>query len=153
MPGMSRADREPADDVKRRIVAACQDAGLTVWSARMQLRREHRHRHVQVDMVMPTGPFQRCVIGVTTTIGMDGGWSGCVKIGCAAVEDDENANDWKVPIMRGRESVPLHELTQELTNTVKEREQVAGARKAGIDGPYIFDQTCWEASWTETGSA
>jgi len=141
---MSRAGREPANDVKRRIVAAGQRAGLTVQASRMRLRREHRDRLIQVDMVTPTGPCQRCVIGVSATIGVDGGWSGRVKIGCAAAEDGGNLNDWQVPIMRGREAVPLQELTQQLADTVKERERVAAARKEGIKGPYAFDRIRWE---------
>jgi len=34
---MSRAGREPAEDIKRRIVAACQEVGLAIRSARMYL--------------------------------------------------------------------------------------------------------------------
>jgi len=125
-------------------VAAGKGAGLTVQASRMRLRREWRDRLIQVDMVTPTGPLQRCVISVTTTIGIDRGWSGRAKIGCASVDDHASVSDWKVPILRGREDVLLKELPQELPNAVKECEQVAAARKAGIDGPYAFNHACWE---------
>ena len=35
-----RAGREPAEDVKKRVVAACKEAGLTVQSACMRLQIE-----------------------------------------------------------------------------------------------------------------
>ncbi len=37
---MSRAGREPAEDVKRRFVAACQEVGLVVENANMHLMKD-----------------------------------------------------------------------------------------------------------------
>ena len=37
---MTRAGREPAEELKRRLVAACQEVGLTVASARMYLVKD-----------------------------------------------------------------------------------------------------------------
>ena len=41
---MSRAGREPAEDVKRRIASACKDAGLRIATARMYLRKNRGDR-------------------------------------------------------------------------------------------------------------
>ena len=46
--GMSRAGREPAEDVKRRLAAACQEAGLYVSSANMILLKEKEARLINV---------------------------------------------------------------------------------------------------------
>jgi hypothetical protein len=37
---MTRAGREPVEDVKRRLVAACQEVGLVVKTATMHLSKE-----------------------------------------------------------------------------------------------------------------
>ena len=50
---MSRAGREPAEDVKRRFVAACQEVGLTVTRARMHLMKDIKARLIVTEAVIP----------------------------------------------------------------------------------------------------
>lgn len=150
VPRVSRAGREPAEDVKKRVVAACQEAGLNVWSARMRVRHQQHDRLIQIDAATSEGRFRRSVIGIVTAVDSDGSWSGRVKISCAAAEDGASASDWKVPVMRGRDAVPLRELVEQLVRTVEERKRGAAAHKAGIAGPYTFEQTHWQIPSDET---
>lgn len=69
---MTRAGREPAEDVKKRIVAACKGAGLTVWGARMQLCHDCQDRFIKVDAVATEGACQKTVIAVYAVVGIDG---------------------------------------------------------------------------------
>ena len=52
---MTRAGREPAEDLKRRLVAACQEVGLGVTSANMHLLREAATRIVHVGAAPRVG--------------------------------------------------------------------------------------------------
>jgi len=72
MPRMNRAGREPADDVKKRIIAACRDAESKLWSATMRLRHEHTDRLIQIDGSMPERAFQQSVIDTKGTVGTNG---------------------------------------------------------------------------------
>ena len=50
---MSRAGREPTEDVKRHLVAACKEVGLAVSSARMHLIKDAGIRMVYVETSPP----------------------------------------------------------------------------------------------------
>ena len=139
---MSRAGREPAEDVKRRIVAACQQAGLTILLARMYLRHDQHDRVICIQAARSDRPHGQCSISIMTIVTMTGDWSGRLDVRCAASVGDPDV--WDIPIMRGRESVPIDELAGALTKTVEEQEQVVAAMKMGVDGPYNFTDSCWE---------
>ena len=142
---MTRVGREPAEDVKRRIVAACKEVGLKVLSARMYLRHDQGDRVIHVCAAPPNRPFEQVSVSVMTIVMLSGNWSGKLDIRCAACEKDSDPpNVWEIPVMRGRSSVPLEELVEALKKTVEEQEQVVAAMKMGIDGPYTFDETSWE---------
>lgn len=140
---MNRAGREPAEDVKRRIVSSCRAAGLEIRSAWMRLQRDRRGRIVQVDAFAPGGRFQTSILGITALVSATGDWPITVEIRCAAAEDDIATNVWNVPVLRGRDTVPISNLEEQLAETLVEREQVVAARKMGIDGPYIFEGSTW----------
>lgn len=142
---MTRVGREPAEDVKRRIVAACEEAGLKVLSARMYLRHEYEDRVIHVYASAPERPFEQASISSLTIVKFSGEWSGKFDIRCAACEKDSDPpRVWDTPVMRGRDSVPLEDIVEALKKTAEEQEQVVAAMKLGIDGPYAFDETSWE---------
>ena len=140
---MNRAGREPAEDVKRRIVAACEQAGLTVLSARMYLRHDQNDRVIVVQAGIKERPYEQCSISILTIVTIAGDWSGKLDIRCAA-DSKGDSNVWDMPMMRGRGAVPLEELVEALRRTVEEQEQVIAALKMGVDGPYSFADTRWD---------
>ena len=109
----------------------------------MRLQRDQAARIVQVDAYAPNGRFQTSILGITTVVKTNGEWPETVEVRCAAAEDELAANIWNIPVMRGRDAVPMPILTEELVKTLEEREQVVAARKIGIDGPYTFEQSTW----------
>ncbi len=144
---MTRAGREPAEDAKRRIVAACREAGLAVLSARMHLRHDQGDRVICVCAGAPERPFKRVTISIMTAVTLRGDWTRVLDIKCAAAEcDSDSPGVWDVPVMLGREAVPLDGLAEALRRTAEEQGQVIAARKMGIDGPYTFEHTLWEMS-------
>ena len=142
---MTRAGREPTEDAKRRIVAACREAGLKVLSARSYLRGDHGDRVIHVCASAPERPFEQCSIGITTAVTLKGDWTRVLDIRCAACErDSDPPRVWDIPAMLGRGSVPLAGLAEALRKTAEEQEQVVAAMKLGIDGPYTFEDSRWE---------
>ena len=141
---MRRAGREPAEDIKRRIVAACKHAGLIVLSARMYLRHDQNDRVILVLAAKPDRPWEQCSISIMTMVTVGGRWSGRLDIRCAAYDRNYDPDVWDTPVMRGRGAVPLEELMEALKKTVEEQEQVVAAMKMGVDGPYSFAETCWD---------
>lgn len=143
---MKGTGRQKAGEIKRRIIRACEEAGLTVQAAKFYLRREHDDRIVQVTAVSPDGPLQRSVIDIRTVFADESDRSGVVEIACYASEDNPGLTASRQTgfILRGREHVPLSDLAVELRKTVEEREQVLAAHKMGVEGPYRFGKVCWE---------
>ncbi|MGQ9650638.1 MAG: hypothetical protein ACUVXJ_11050 [Phycisphaerae bacterium] len=141
---MSRAGREPAEDVKRRIVAACEAAGLKVKSARMYLRKAQRDRIVLVAASPADWRAQRPMVTILTTVGVCGEWAGEVDVRCSAGEHEPVVKFWEIPVMQGRNTVPMHELPRQLCETMEEREQVVAAMRLGVTGPYTFERSRWQ---------
>lgn len=141
---MNRAGREPAEDVKRRIVAACTETGLEISTARMYLRKHQSDRVILVAASPNDWPFDRPMITILTTVSVSGDWSCDVDIRCSASEADSLMGFWDTPVMRGRNSVPIEHLIDQLRKTIEEREQVVAALRLGVTGPYTFQQTRWE---------
>ena len=141
---MSRAGREPAEDVKRRIVSACRAAGLTVATARMYLRKHQRDRIVLVAASPSDWPCDRPMVTILTVVTTAGEWSGELDVRCSAADDDSVMRFWDVPVMQGRNAVPICQLESQLCETMEEREQVVAAIRLGVAGPYTFTSTRWE---------
>lgn len=141
---MSRAGREPAEDVKRRIVAACASVGLKVNSARMYLRKFQSDRVILVAASPADWTGRRPMVTVLTTVSLDGDWSGRVDVRCSAGETESVVKFWDIPVMQGRNTVSLEDLPAQLCATIQEREQVVAAMRLGVTGPYTFSQTRWQ---------
>ena len=139
---MSRAGREPAEDLKKRLVAACQEVGLTVGSAQMILRKEAGTRMIHVDGCPENWPHESPMLGLMVNITTGGQWNGTVDIRCCGTEDDPVSG--RTPWMKGRSNVMLEELVEQLRETLDERQKVIAAIKFGIEGPYRFERSVWE---------
>ena len=140
---MSRAGREPAEDVKRRSASACKSAGLKVATARMYLRKNRRDRVILVAASPPDWACSRSMVTILTTVGMAGDWSRMVDIRCSTAQNDSIMKFWEIPVMQGRSAVPVQELVAQLRETLREREQVLAAMRLGVDGPYTFKRSHW----------
>ena len=139
---MSRAGREPAEDVKRRLVVACQEVGLTIAGARMHLVEDIGARVVMVDASVPGWGHETATVCVMALVGLTGAWPEAVSMRCVATDEDPVMSDG--PWMRGRDKVPFSELIQQLSETLEERAQVIAAVKGGAPGPYRFERSVWE---------
>ncbi len=139
---MTRAGREPAEDVKRRLVAACQEVGLTVTSARMHLSKEAGSRVVHVEGTVAGWMHEVPTLSALAIVKQTGDWPESVDIRC--VGSDEDPAMLSGPWMKGRSAVQFGELIEQLQETLKEREMVIAAAKSGIAGPYKFERSVWE---------
>lgn len=141
---MNRAGREPAEDVKRRIVAACEAVGLKVNTARMYLRKFQGDRILLVAASPPDWTGEHPMVTVLTTVGVCGEWSGEVDVRCSASQNEPVIKFWEIPVMQGRHTVPVQDLPDQLRETIDEREQVVAAIRLGVTGPYTFRQSRWQ---------
>lgn len=141
---MSRAGREPAEDVKRRIASACKQAGLKVATARMYLRKHQGDRVILVAASPLDWKHERPMITILTIVKMTGGWAGTVDIRSWAAEDDSIVGFWGIPVMQGRHAVPLEKLAEQLRETLQERAEVIAAVRRGVEGPYTFKRSRWQ---------
>ncbi len=139
---MRRAGREPAEDVKRRLVAACQEVGLTIQSANM-IRQPHDGSRVILVGATPDGwPFDTPMLTLTAEVSARGDWTRTVDVRCVATEDDTHPGN--SPWLQGRGEVPLSELIEQLRETLAERAQVLASVKQGDRGPFVFARSVWK---------
>jgi hypothetical protein len=139
---VSRAGREPAEDVKRRLVAACQEVGLTVTSARMHMLPGSAARVVHVQGNVDGWPHETTPLSVLACVKESGDWPESIDIRCVGSEEDPMRLTG--PWMRGRSEVPFGELVEQLQETLKERQMVIAAAKSGVARPYKFERAVWE---------
>jgi hypothetical protein len=139
---LTRAGREPAEDVKRRLVAAFEEVGLAVASARMHLSKEAGARVVHVEGKVAGWPHEVPTLSALAIVKETGDWPESVDIRC--VGSDEDPAMLSGPWMKGRDAVAFGELIEQLQETLKERETIIAAAKAGIPGPYKFERSAWE---------
>jgi len=139
---MTRAGREPAEDVKRRLVTACQEAGLAIQSANM-VRQPHDGSRVILVGAVPEGwPFDTPMLSLTAKVSARGDWTRTVDVRCVATDDDTHPGN--SPWMQGRGEVPLGESIEQLRETLAERDQVLTAVKQGDRGPFVFERSVWK---------
>jgi len=139
---MSRAGREPAEDVKRRFVAACQEVGLDIQNANMIRDRDDGSRLILVGAIPPGWAHGTPLLTLMTNVSSSGDWTRTVDVRCVATDEDPATA--QAPWMRGRGEVPLGELIEQLRETLAEREQVMAAVKAGQRGPFEFQRSIWK---------
>ncbi|MBC8874712.1 MAG: hypothetical protein H8E44_35190 [Planctomycetes bacterium] len=139
---MSRAGREPAEDVKRRFVTACQEVGLDIQSANMIRNRDDGSRLILVGAVPSGWAHDTPMLSLMTNVSSSGDWTRTVDVRCVATDEDPATA--QAPWMQGRGEVPLGELIEQLRETLAEREQVMAAIKAGQRGPFEFQRSVWK---------
>lgn len=122
-----RAGREPAEDVKRRIVAAGAAAGFEKDTARMFLRDDHRLVYVRLRR-RPRGSAE-----VMAWVGTNGSLCGHTRI-TAGVRDMG---------MRGRDEVPLDRLGEEMKSVMEEMAKVEEAVDSGVCSVLRFGDASW----------
>lgn len=139
---MTRAGREPAEDVKRRLVAACQEVGLAIQNANMIRQPNDGSRTILVGATPDGWPFDTPMLSLMAEVSAGGDWTRTVDIRCTA--SDGETHPGNAPWMQGRSAVPLGELIEQLREALAEREQVVAAVKQGIRGPYEFKRSVWK---------
>jgi len=139
---MTPVGREPAEDVKRRLVVACEEASLTVNKAVARPLPASHQGFVVVEASPSDWPHKVSMLTVTAIVSATGAWSEAVTVSCVSAHPD-GAHRLDGPFMEGRGAVPLSELVGELRETVNEREQVIAAIRAGMPGPYRFKRSGW----------
>lgn len=139
---MTRAGREPAEDVKRRLVAACQEMGLAIQDANMIRQPDDGSRVILVGAIPDGWSPDTPMLSLMATVSARGDWSRMVDVRCVAAEDDVHPGN--APWMQGRSAVPLGELVEQLRQTLAERQQVMAAVKEGVRGPYEFECAVWK---------
>ena len=122
---MSRAGREPAEDVKRRLIANCEEVGLAATGT---MRLIGDVRLIVVDT---------STISLIAQVPTNGRLPDTVDVRCGT---SENPFD---PCLRGRGQVPMADLLSALRETLDEREKVVAAMQLGIEGPYRFERSEW----------
>ena len=139
---MNRAGREPAEDVLRQIVAACQAVGLSVGKRMMHLLPDRRHRFIVVDASRKGWPHELPMLEVQTFIDLFGN-VGEVKILCAATDADPFESIWIAPRLRNAE-VPLDALPSALRMILRERDAVIQMISEGRKPPFPGIHWTWE---------
>lgn len=139
---MRRAGREPAEDVKRRLVAACQEVGLAIQSANMVRQPHDGSRAILVGAIPDGWTFDTPMLALTAEVSARGDWTRTVDVRCVATDDDTHPGN--SPWMQGRGEVPLGELIEQLRETLAERDQVLSAVKQGNLGPFVFERSVWK---------
>lgn len=169
--GMVRAGKEPAEDVMRRITAACQEAGLTVDKTQTsyQRREDGDFRLIMVSASPPGVTPQRegdlcfSAVSIEATIDVNGRWLERVSMKCntndAPLNEEGVLTDpWSAhhAIMHGRAlpfvncmtweenpGVAISDLVSDLQETMKERKLVQEALARGEQGPWQFAKSHW----------
>ena len=122
---MGRAGREPAEDVKRRLIAACEEVGQRA-TGMMQLIDD-------VRIIVVSTP----TVELIARVPVSGQWPETIDIRCGI---SSNPFD---PWLRNRTYVPFEDLVPALRETLDEREKVIAAVRLGIEGPYHFERSVW----------
>jgi len=130
-----RSGREPAEDVKRRIVEAGRAAGFEKDTARMFLRGDGRV--VYVRLLRPGGSVE-----VTGFVGIDGSFCGHVRV-AATLGGGDDRMAFHAMNMHGREAVPLDRIREEMSAVAGEMDEVESAVDSGDRSPRRFGGVLW----------
>ena len=139
---MLRAGREPAEDVKRRLIAASEEVGLSVVNASMHLIKDAGVRVVYVGASVAGWAHAEPTLSVMANVKVSGDWPEFVDLRC--VGSDKDPVTITGPWMKGRSKVPFPNLIEELIETLKERKQVMASVNSGIECPYKFERSVWD---------
>lgn len=138
---MTRAGKEPAEDVKRAIRRAIELAGLEVCEMRMFKLRDRKGRAIR-GAASPAGwPHDLPAVGLLVVVGFDG-VVGEIDIRCAATDGCPLSEMLTAPHLQ-----QCHCRLAELTTTLKEvwvaRRQVIERLEAGEVAPIFAGRWNW----------
>ena len=133
---MTRAGREPAEDVKRAILRAIEFAGLEVSEVRM-FKTEGLNGRFVLGGANPAGwPYETPAVSFMAVVGFDG-TVGEVDVRCAASDGDPLMDLYIAPNLQ-KCSCQLDDLPATLKEVWVSRREVIARMKAGEAAP-IFD--------------
>jgi hypothetical protein len=139
---MSRAGREPAEDVIRRMTAACEAAGLVVSGRQNRILRQSKLRLIHVWAARKDWPHRLPMLGLRTVVGLDGSVAP-IKILCAATDSDPFEKIWVAPTVRDAE-IPLDTLSHAIRMILKERDAIVQMMAEGKQPPFTGLHWTWQ---------
>ena len=143
---MTRAGKEPAEDVKRAIRRAIELAGLEVRDVRMFKSPELDVRTV-LGSASPVGwPHELPAIGLCAVVGFDG-TIGEIEIRCIATDGDPLMQTYSAPHVQ-RCNCRLVDLPTTLKDVWVARREVIARFQAGEAEPILDGKWSWEVPST-----
>ncbi len=139
---MIRAGREPAEDVIRRITAACEAAGLVVRGRHSSISHQSRLRLIQVWAARKDWSHSLPMLGLRACVGLDGS-IGPVQILCAATDGDPLEQIWVAPTVRDAE-IPLDALLHAIRMILEERDAIVQMMAEGKQPPFAGLHWTWQ---------
>ena len=145
---MTRAGREPAEDVKRRLEAACRKVGLRVQLSHFSLSPNRDSRCVLVSAALANLPHDHAQVEVLARV-KTSGEVGNVEIHCHASNGEPMRMMYTAPTLRGC-AVPLDQLPETLKAVLAERQAVIDAMADGKKPPFMI-RWQWAVPFDEEG--
>ena len=143
---MTRAGKEPAEDVKRSIRRAIELAGLEVRDIRM-FKSPGLDVRTVLGAASPAGwPHELPAIGLCAVVGFDG-TIGEIEIRCAATDGDPLMQTYSAPHVQGC-NCQLAELPTTLKEVWVARREVIARFQAGEAAPIFDGKWSWEVPST-----
>ena len=144
---MTRAGREPAEDVKRAIRRAIEFAGLEVSEVRM-FKTEGLHGRMVHAGASPAGwPYETPAVSFMVVVRFDG-TVGEVDIRCAASDGDPLMNLYIAPNLQ-KCSCQLDDLPATLKEVWVSRREVIARMKAGEAEPIFDGRWTWAVGFKD----
>jgi len=137
---MTRAGKEPSEDLQRRLAAICTACGLNAGKKINRLMQDRKQRVVIVTASPPVWEHESAAVTLMAFVSTTGGCEG-VRIQCAASNDDPLATIWSAPTVRN--AYVTLEIAEE---ALKQRQEIINCQ---ADNPDItrfdFEPFLWEA--------
>ena len=133
-----RAAQEPAEDLKCRFTAACEEVGLVISQAKAARMADGSGWLVATFVSHPTWQHSDPMLIVVAMVPACGTWPRFSHLWSGIPVDTG-----RQIVMFGREKVSLHGLVSELMQTLDEFDVVASLMESNFPGPYRFRRSHW----------
>ena len=144
---MTRAGKEPAEDVKRAIRRAIEFAGLEVREVRM-FKTEGLNGRFVLGGANPAGwPYETPAVSFMAVVGFDGA-VGEVEVRCSASDGDPMMNLYTAPNLQ-KCSCRLDDLPATLKEVWVSRREVIARMKAGEAEPIFDGRWTWAVGFKD----
>ena len=120
--------------MKRRLVAACGEVGLTIQTANMICDRDDGSRSISVAAIPAGRKHDTPMLSLLTQVSACGDWVETEDVRCVAA-DEEPPPGW-APWLQGRGAMLLGEQVEQLCETLAKRQQVLAAIRLGPGPSY-----------------